>query len=411
MSTMIYRNIAPKLLDALHESPVTLLVGARQTGKSTLAEWIAREHHKARYITLDDATMLAAAKNDPSGFLHGFDENLIIDEVQRAPELFLAIKSVVDRKRTPGRFLLTGSANVLFLPKVAESLAGRMEIIKLFPFSDSEIDSKKGSFLDRVFEKRIRSAAGYNGKAKDIQERMIRGGFPEVIQRTRSERRAAWFESYITAILQRDIRDISNVEGLTALPRLLSLIASRSSTLLNYAELSNSSGIPQTTLKRYMALFDATFLVQLLPAWSSNFSKRLIKAPKVFITDTGLTAHLLGIDNKRLSTDHVLLGKMLECHVFSELSKHQSWSKDIYKLYHFRTAGGEEVDFLIERADGLVVGFEVKSSSTVDAGTFKNLRSLAKEKGKDFVRGVVLYTGEEYVPFEEKLIALPIHSL
>ena len=408
---MIYRNIAPKLLDALHESPVTLLVGARQTGKSTLAEWIAREHHKARYITLDDATMLAAAKNDPSGFLHGFDENLIIDEVQRAPELFLAIKSVVDRKRTPGRFLLTGSANVLFLPKVAESLAGRMEIIKLFPFSDSEIDSKKGSFLDRVFEKRIRSAAGYNGKAKDIQERMIRGGFPEVIQRTRSERRAAWFESYITAILQRDIRDISNVEGLTALPRLLSLIASRSSTLLNYAELSNSSGIPQTTLKRYMALFDATFLVQLLPAWSSNFSKRLIKAPKVFITDTGLTAHLLGIDNKRLSTDHVLLGKMLECHVFSELSKHQSWSKDIYKLYHFRTAGGEEVDFLIERADGLVVGFEVKSSSTVDAGTFKNLRSLAKEKGKDFVRGVVLYTGEEYVPFEEKLIALPIHSL
>ncbi len=408
---MKYRNITPKLLDALHESPVTLLVGARQTGKSTLAEWIAREHHKALYITLDDATMLAAVKNDPSGFLHGFEENLIIDEVQRAPELFLAIKSVVDRKRTPGRFLLTGSANVLFLPKVAESLAGRMEIIKLFPFSESEIDSQKGSFLDRVFEKRIRPAASYNGKAKDIQERMIRGGFPEATQRTRSERRAAWFESYITAILQRDIRDISNVEGLTALPRLLSLIASRSSTLLNYAELSNSSGIPQTTLKRYMALFDATFLVQLLPAWSSNFSKRLIKAPKVFVTDTGLTAHLLGIDIKRLSTDHVLLGKMLECYVFSELAKHQSWSKDNYKLYHFRTAGGEEVDFLIERADGSVVGIEVKSGSTVDAGTFKNLRSLANEKGKDFVRGVVFYTGEEYVPFEAKLIALPIHSL
>ena len=222
---------------------------------------------------------------------------------------------------------------------------------------------------------------------------------------------SAWFESYVTAILQRDIRDISNVEGLTALPRLLSLIASRSSTLLNYAELANSSGIPQTTLKRYMALFDTTFLVQLLPAWSSNFSKRLIKTPKVFITDTGLTAHLLGIDTRRLLSDHVLLGKMIECLVFSELSKHQSWSKGNYRLYHFRTAAGEEIDFLIERADGSIMGIEVKSSSTVDAGTFKNMRSLAKEVGENFVRGVVLYMGSEYVPFDGKMIALPIQSL
>ncbi|MGO9481745.1 MAG: ATP-binding protein [Candidatus Kryptoniota bacterium] len=408
---MIYRNIAPRLLEALRESPVTLLIGARQTGKSTLAKWIVQEHHKARYITLDDASMLAAARNDPTGFIQGFDENLVIDEVQRAPELFIAIKSEVDRKKAPGKFLLTGSANVLFLPRVAESLAGRMEIVKLFPFSETEIDSKKDSFLDYIFGKRIQFAAGYRRKAKSIQGTIIRGGFPEVVQRTRNERRAAWFESYVTAILQRDIRDISNVEGLTALPRLLSLIASRSSTLLNYAELANSSGIPQTTLKRYMALFDTTFLVQLLPAWSSNFSKRLIKTPKVFITDTGLTAHLLGIDTRRLLSDHVLLGKMLECLVFSELSKHQSWSKGNYRLYHFRTAAGEEIDFLIERADGSIMGIEVKSSSTVDAGTFKNMRSLAKEVGENFVRGVVLYMGSEYVPFDGKMIALPIQSL
>lgn len=411
VTSVIHRSITPLLLDALQDNPVVLLNGARQSGKSTLVQWLAENKHRAHYLTLDDASVLSAVHSNPSGFLAGFDDALIIDEVQRAPELFLAIKSRVDKNRTRGRFLLTGSANVLLLPKLSESLAGRMEILTLHPFSQSELEGTKGSFIDRVFAELLLRPVSKPLSQSHLLDTIITGGFPEVQQRDALQRRNTWFSSYLTTILQRDIRDIANIEGLTALPRLLSLLATRSGSLLNFAELSNSSAIPQTTLKRYMALLETTFLIQAAPSWSKNLSKRLIKTPKLYLTDTGLMTYLLGTDAKRIKSDGATLGKVVETFVLNELVRLISWSKVKPRLFHFRTQAGQEIDFLLERRDGAVVCIEVKSSSTIEATAFKAMQQLAGELKKQFLRGIVLYTGQEVIPFGKNLFALPIQSL
>jgi uncharacterized protein len=408
---MIQRSITPLLLNALKDSPVVLLNGARQVGKSTLVEWLASNGHTARYVTLDDAVILSAAHNNPEGFLAGYNEHLIIDEIQRAPELFLALKASIDKKRKAGQFLLTGSANVLLIPKLSESLAGRMEILSLYPFSQSEIGSTEGLFIDELFDGKINKFAMKNSKQLHLIERMMKGGYYEALQRDDPARRNAWFSSYITTILQRDVRDLAHIEGLTALPRLLALLASRSATLLNFAELSNSIKIPQTTLKRYIALLETTFLLRLVPAWSRNLSKRLIKTPKLYLTDTGLMLYLLGADEQRLKSDGDILGKAVETFVLNELSKLASWSKTQPQVHHFRTQTGLEIDFLLERRDGSIVCIEVKSGQKVDASSFKTMKMLEVEMKKKFLRGIVLYDGNEVVPFEKNLFAVPIQAL
>ncbi len=403
--------MTPLLLDALKDNPVVLLNGARQVGKSTLVEWLASHGHTARYVTLDDATVLSAVHNNPEAFLSGFEEPLIIDEIQRAPTLFLALKAAVDKKRKAGRFLLTGSANVLLLPKLSESLAGRMEILSLFPFSQSELEETTGSFIDEVFKDALPKFTLKPVQQSQLIERMIRGGYFEAIQRGDIVRKNAWFSSYVTTILQRDIRDLSNIEGLTALPRLLALLASRSGSLLNFAELANSSNIPQTTLKRYLALLETTFLVRLTPSWSKNLSKRLIKTPKLYLTDTGLMVYLLGADGQRLRSDGDVMGKAVESFVMMELLKLISWSKTQPQLHHFRTQTGQEIDFLLERRDGGIVCIEVKSSQKVDAASFKTIKILAEEWKKKFIRGIVLYSGNEVIPFGNNLFAVPLQAL
>src|SRR3990167_9117395 len=307
---MIKRHITARVLEALADTPVVLLNGPRQAGKSTLAQEVAWHKHPARYLTLDDATTLAAARNDPQGFLAGFVGPVVIDEIQRAPELFLAIKTQVDRDRRPGRFLLTGSADVLLLPHLAESLAGRMEILTLWPFSQGEIEKNQEGFIDAVFSPAIPQQHSRFQRSEWIQK-VLRGGFPEVLGRQTESRQAAWFGSYITTILQRDVRDITHIEGLTALPRLFALLAARAASLINFSEISRTSTIPQSTLKRYMTILETTFLLQTLPAWSGNLSKRLVKAPKLVIGDTGLMSYLLGLNEERLLHDSVLAGHVL----------------------------------------------------------------------------------------------------
>jgi len=405
---MIKRSIADAVLEALKDNPVVLLHGARQTGKTTLVRWMAKDPHPARYITMDDAGVLAAARNDPAGFLSGIKGPVILDEVQRVPDLFLAIKAEVDRDRGPGRFLLTGSADVFLLPRLSESLAGRMEILTLWPFSQGEIESVKEGFIDALFSGSPPEMKGACLDRGELFSRLLAGGYPEVIQRASSNRRRAWFGSYITTILQRDVRDLANIEGLIDLPRLLSLLAARATSLLNFSEISRSMGMPQSTLKRYMALLETTFLVQLLPAWSGNLGKRLVKSPKLILSDSGLMGHLLGLDDRRSALDMTILGPLLENFVVMELCKQASWSRVRPVLFHFREQAGREVDIVLEGAGGSVVALEVKASATVNAGDFKGLRALASALGKKFVCGAVLYTGRESIPFGRQLHALPI---
>lgn len=408
---MFYRNITPQIVDALSDSPVVLLNGARQTGKSTLVKKIASETHSSRYLTLDDAVVLAAAKNDPVGFIGGLDGDVVIDEVQRAPELFLAIKSAVDRDRRPGRFLLTGSADVMLLPKLSESLSGRMEILTLCPLSQGEMEGVPERFIDVVFAEELPPLTRTAEDKVEIFKRLLLGGYPEVTGRATLSRRKAWFGSYITTILQRDVRDLANIEGLTILPRVLELIAARASSLLNFSELSRSVAIPQTTLKRYMTLLETTFLVQPLLAWSGNLGKRLVKAPKIMLNDTGLLSYLVGLSEEGLEAHQGIIGSILENFVAMELIKQSTWSDLQPKIFHFRTQTGQEVDIVLESAAGKIVGIETKASRTVNANDFKGLHTMSESLGGRFRRGIVLYTGSEVIPFGKSMHALPVSAL
>jgi uncharacterized protein len=409
---MIRRNITPLLLEALADTPVVMLIGARQTGKSTLVRWLASGEHLARYLTFDDGNVLSAARHDPAGFLAGLDGPVVLDEVQRVPDLFMAIKAEVDRRRRPGRFLLTGSANVLFLPHLSQSLVGRMEILTLWPFSQGEKEGVPEGFIDGIFSENLPVWVGKPATRTDLLTKMVLpGGFPEILGRSRESRRRAWFNSYTTTILQREVRDLAQIEGLTLLPRLLSLLAVRSTSLLNFSELSRSTTIPQTTLKRYMSLLETTFLIQTLPSWSGNLGKRLVKSFKIFFTDTGLMAHLLGFKSEHEIIDTHQVGPLLENFVMMELRKQISWSRTQPQLFHFRTQTGREVDIILEDAQGRLVAIEIKASATVDAHDFKSLKFLAEEVGKRFHRGLVLYTGTEHIPFGPRLQALPVDAL
>lgn len=409
---MIPRHLSAPVREALGDRPVVFVNGARQVGKSTLARAVAEgESVPRRYLTLDDAAVLAAASADPVGFVAGLEGPIVLDEVQRAPGLFVAIKPAVDQNRQPGRFLLTGSADVLLLPRLSESLVGRMEVLTLWPLSLGEIEGRREAFLDAVFAPQLPPPGPPSREGVDLAEVIVRGGFPELVAREVKSRRDAWFGAYVTTVLQRDVRDLAQIEGLTALPRLLALLASRPMGLLNYADLARNSGLAQSTLKRYMALLETTFLVQTLPAWFANVGKRLAKSPKVFLADTGLTAYLRGADVRRLRRDRHELGLLLENFVIMELKKQRGWSRVQPELFHFRTSEGHEVDLVLEDRSGGIVGIEIKGAATVGARDFKGLRVLAEAAGNRFRRGILLYTGGQRVPFGVSLHAVPVSAV
>jgi len=406
---MIRRNIEECIQKAMADTPVVLLNGARQTGKTTLAQAIARKTG-AHYFTFDDSATLASAGVDPDGFIRNLTGPVVLDEIQKVPDLFPAIKIAVDKNRCPGRFLLTGSANVMILPRLSESLAGRMEIIPLFPFSAGELAGNREGFLHCLFECTF---AGIKTPSvnEDIAARLTMGGYPEATQRKADDRRSAWFASYISTILQRDVRDLARVDALHSLPNLLKLLAARVSGLLNLADVGRDLGLPHTTLTRHLALLETVFLVQRLPAWSPNIGKRLVKAPKMHLLDTGLACHLIGADARRLSKDRPLLGRMVETYVVGELRKQLSWTDPRMTIYHFRTASGSEVDMVLERADGTVSAIEIKASATVRSSDFAALKLLRNQLGKRFRTGIVLYLGEKSVPFGDNLFLLPLPAL
>lgn len=398
----------PDLRAALQDTPVTMLIGPRQSGKSTLAKALVDDLDDARYVSLDRGLNLSAARDDPTGFVAGTSQTLVIDEVQRAPDLLLEVKASVDEDRRPGRFVLTGSADVLSLPRVAETLAGRMEVLRLWPLSQGEVEGHRDGFLGALLAGKLETlAAGATPVTRDdLTRRIEAGGFPEAIARS-GARRSRWFDSYLDTMLQREVRDLANVAGLTDLPRLMLLLAGRASGLLNFAGISRDLGMPQTTVKRYVALLETAFLVQMVPAWFRNIGKRLVKSPKVMLSDVGLLAHLLG-GSAALERS---FGAALENFVLMEVVKQAGVSPARPAVFHYRSADGAEVDALLETRGGRVFGVEVKAAASVTRRDARGLLGLADTLGDEFGGGAVLHTGTESARLAPGIWALPISTL
>jgi predicted AAA+ superfamily ATPase len=392
---------------ALADTPVVMLIGPRQCGKTTLVRQFVDKERE--YVTLDDDTVLEAARSDPAGFIRGFDL-VTIDEVQRAPELLRAIKRSVDSDRRAGRFLLTGSANPLTLPQVSESLAGRMEIVNLMPISRSEISGKKPVFLKTAFTGKLVKP----GKAMigdELVHAVLAGGYPEMLRRENSRRRQTWARNYVKAIVQRDVRDIAEVEKLDQLPRLLQVLAHHSGQLSNFTQIGGQLGIDDKTTRKYTGILEQLFLVQRVSPWFRNQLKRLIKTPKLHFLDSGLLAALLGLTSERIAKDRSTFGALLETFVFSEVMKEIAWSEESYTLHHYRDKDQDEVDILVEDERGAMVGIKVKASATVHASDFKGIRKLLGICADDLKLGVVLYDGTKVVPPGDRFFASPMSCL
>lgn len=397
------------LAEALADAPVVLIHGPRQCGKTTLARGAAQSKGYA-YFSFDDAVAIGAATADPVGFVADLPEHSILDEVQRVPALFTAIKAAVDRGRRPGRFLLTGSANVLLVPKLADSLAGRMEILRLHPLAQCELAGQAPAFLNALFEGRFK-ARSYGRLGKDLAARIAAGGYPAALARATPRRRATWYRDYIEALVQRDVRDLARIASLDALPRLLALAAGQTARLLNVSDLAAPFQLSRPTIKDYVTLLERVFLLEQLAPWHSNRLSRLIKTPKLHLGDTGVACALLGLDAETLWEDRSSLGPLLETFVFQELRRQASWRDDDIRFHHFRDKDGAEVDLVLERGGRELAGVEVKAAATVTAADFRGLRKLRDAAGKRFVVGVVLYDGEASVGFGEGLFAVPIRAL
>ncbi len=404
------RHIAPAVRASLKDTPILVLVGARQTGKSTLAKGLIGPSFGAEYVTFDDVTARAAAQADPAGFLAGYVGPLILDEVQHVPDLFSQLKARVDEDRRPGRYVLTGSANVLLLPKIAESLAGRSELFTLWPLSQGELSGRKETFLDMLFEDRIPAVSERTDIRRDVLRRALRGGYPEVISRARADRRHAWFRAYTTTILQRDVRELTEIDKPQDLTRILRVVAARAGSALNVLELSRALGIPHMTVRRYLTILERLYFVLMVPGWSGGLGTRLRQHPKAYVSDSGLLANLMGIDIGRFDHDPILTGALLETFVVGEVERQRGWSQVTVSLHYFRS-GPSEVDIVLERPDGKLVGLEVKAASSVGAGDFSGLRVLAERAKTKLHRGVVLYTGARTVGFGKNLHALPLSAL
>lgn len=391
----------------LSDTPVALIVGPRRAGKTTLVRKMGEAVRE--YITLDDQTVLDAAQSDPAGFIRDLDR-AIIDEIQRVPDLLLAIKKTVDDDYRPGRFLLTGSANVLTLPRIADSLAGRMETLQMLPLARAEIEGRTPTFLERLFEGKLQGQRNAI-LGDDLVRLVLQGGFPEAISRENERRRQDWARSYLTAVLTRDLRDIADVEKLTEFPKFVRLLAEHSGQLVNYSQFGAGINVSHKTGQRYVGLLEQVFLVATVQPWFTKAVKRVVKTPKLHFLDSGLLASARGLTFDRVRADRGTFGPLLESFVFSEVLKLMTASDLRLTPHHFRDRDMREVDIVLERDDGMIAGIEVKASATVKAGDFGGLRALAEGCGDRFAFGVVLYDSTNVVPFGERLAAAPLSCL
>jgi uncharacterized protein len=418
MQSYLYRHITPRITEGLKASPIVFLNGARQTGKSTLVQTVASDMgtdgRTADYVTLDRTTYLAAASSASEAFLTSYEGPVIIDEVQLAPQLFRALKTVVDegrqtnRAHANGRYLLTGSANILALPKLSDALVGRMAILTLYPFTVGEATDNRLGGLKQILQLDFR---GISDRGLTLVNAMKLGTFPEIAGAD-AEKRRIWFDGYITSILQRDVRQIADLEKISLLPHLLNVLAARTGALMNDSDIARDVGLNSVTGKFYRNILKLMFLTFDVRPWYRNVGKRLVKSPKGYLIDTCLICHLLdyNIDDIAVKKPE-LFGHLVENFVATELVKQLSNSDIKAELYHFRTSDGKEVDFVLERPDGSVFAIEVKRAETVRVDDFKGIKAFEELTGNDFIGGIVFYSGRDVVPFGKKLWAVPFFAL
>lgn len=402
------RLLAPRLREALADSPAVLLHGPRQSGKTTLAREVG-ERRGYRYWSFDDDAIAAAARHDPVGFVSRLPARAILDEVQRVPEIFLALKLAIDQRRTPGRFILTGSANVLLVPRLSDSLAGRMALLRLHPLAQGEIERRAPRFISALFARRFTSGVT-DRLGPGLAGRVVAGGYPAAVARRTAARRSAWYRDHIETQLQRDVRDLARIHALAVLPRLLAAVAGHTATLLNVADLSGPFELTRQTVHDYVTLLERVFLLDRLPAWHRNQLSRLVKRPKLHVGDTGLGCALLGLDAKTLDRDRAAFGSMLETFVLQELRREASGRPERVDFFHFRDRDDFEVDIVLEQGQA-VAGVEVKAAATVTDGDLRGLRKLRDAAGPRFAAGVVLYDGPTTIRFGDGLYAVPLRRL
>ncbi|MQA27505.1 MAG: DUF4143 domain-containing protein [Micromonosporaceae bacterium] len=408
MGRILPRKAAVAVEEALHDTRVVLVNGARQCGKSTLVMKIGKERG-AEWRSLDRAATRQAAQFDPSEFV-ATSESMVIDEVQRVPELLLAIKEQVDAEPRPGRFLLTGSARVLGLRGLPDALPGRMETIELWPLSQGEINEKPDGFVDAIFTEGPECQHTSTETRAGYIERITRGGFPEAVARP-PRRRERFLDSYMADLINRDVMQLSDIERGPEMRALTKLVAARSGQLLVPGALASELGLPHPTVKRYLGLLEEVFLLKRIPAWSRNLSTRAVATPKVAMVDSGIAANLLGLDAVSLREPSSPLGPLLEGFVAMEIARQLTWSDQRADLYHYRTRDQVEVDIVLENRRGQVVAIDVKAASTVRSDDFRGLRHLADRLGDSLITGIVLYTGQQTLPFGPRFRAMPISAL
>ncbi len=403
------RALAGQVHEALADTPVVVINGARQVGKSTLVQSI-NYPGSVEILTLDHQATRAAAANDPRSFVRRTSDTLVIDEVQLEPTLFRAIKAEVDADRRPGRFLLTGSTRLLSAPDMADSLVGRVEILDLWPFSEGELTGNNRSIVDAISvqpESLVRSSTLDRA---ELCAQIARGGFPAVVERSPTRRRR-WFDAYATTSIERVVRQLADLERLAEIPRLLRLCAARTATELNVTSIASQLGMPQRTTDAYLAHLAAVFVVQLIPAWATNLSAKVIRRPKILVSDTGLTTSLIGASLETLGRPDGPLGQLLETFVFMELIKQITWSDQRPSVGHFRDRSGAEVDIVLEYPDGRVVGIEVKATSSPRPADATGLRLLADRLGERFHYGYLATTAPEAYPLGPRIAAIPVDAL
>ena len=411
-SAPIARHLTPLVQESLQDTPAVLINGPRQCGKTTLAQQFAGAMD---YFTLGDPTLLAAAQQDPMGFVRQLDR-AIIDEVQRAPQLLLALKFAIDQDRRPGRFLLTGSANLMTLPQVADSLAGRIALHTLLPLSQSELQGRPNDFFAHALAQdwpltHPAWVVPATAPRSDTVHHVLAGGYPEMRLRPSTARRQAWAKSYIQTLVERDVRDVAQIEHRSQLPQLLAVAAAHCGQLFNGTQIGGQLQLNTKTVEKYLGILEKLFLVQRLPAWSRNELSRLVKTPKLHFLDAGLQASLTRLGPDLVFTQRERWGATLETWVHAELRKTLSLDADGWALAHYRDKDQVEVDFVLESPQRQIIGIEVKAAATVGVGDFKGLKRLQSQVGEQFLTGLVLYDGTQALSFGDGLWALPLAAL
>jgi predicted AAA+ superfamily ATPase len=407
---LIERNVRGAVVEALKEARAVCLLGARQSGKSTLARAIAAHEHPAEYLTLDNDATRRSALEDPTGFIARVAGPAVIDEVQRAPDLMLAIKERLDTNNERGQFLLAGSANILTLPSIADALPGRVDYVRMWPFSQGELNGRRESFIDCLLAGEAPQIDDAEVGRDAYAAKIVAGGFPDA-QHRGARGRARFFTSYVSTLLGRDLPDIAKVRDPAGVERLLRILAARSAGLVSSRGIAGELGVDHKTVAAQTRILEELFLVSRLQPWHVNLGSRQVKTPKIHMMDTGLLTHLLNVDAEVIVASPTVAGPVAETFAAMELARQCDWAESSVSLFHYRDKQQREVDVVLELGSGEVAGIEVKTAATATARDFAGLRYLRDKLGERFKTGVVLYTGKRTLSFGDRLAAVPLCAL